>query len=254
MTYRFRQLATLYCCVGVYAALAFVVLALGMHEQLAAGGRVPSQLDSMPSWLIGLANAGIIILLYGALGTVGFALARKLDWPGVYREHAGWRAWVFVPAAIGAAAGLAIGILDTMAVAFSLWRGFDHPPFPLSIIASATAGIGEEILFRGFFMVLWALALHAVLKRWRAQAAAFWIANIIAALAFGAAHLPSVMMLLDVSTVARIPGPALAELFAINALVGIAAGERYMRDGLVAAIGVHFWADIVWHVIWPMIV
>jgi hypothetical protein len=26
--------------------------------------------------------------------------------------------------------------------------------------------------------------------------------------------------------------------------------QRYMRDGLVAAMGVHFWTDIIWHVIW----
>ena len=32
-----------------------------------------------------------------------------------------------------------------------------------------------------------------------------------------------------------------------------AAGERYMKDGLVAAAGVHFWADIIWHVVWPLL-
>jgi hypothetical protein len=33
----------------------------------------------------------------------------------------------------------------------------------------------------------------------------------------------------------------------------IAAGERYMKDGLIAAAGVHFWADIAWHVIYPLL-
>jgi len=35
--------------------------------------------------------------------------------------------------------------------------------------------------------------------------------------------------------------------------VALVAGERCRRDGLVAAMGVHFWADIVWHVIWPLV-
>jgi len=35
-------------------------------------------------------------------------------------------------------------------------------------------------------------------------------------------------------------------------LLGVVAGERFMKDGLVAAIGVHFWADIVWHVLSPL--
>jgi hypothetical protein len=45
----------------------------------------------------------------------------------------------------------------------------------------------------------------------------------------------------------------LADLVVLNGLVALVAGERYMRDGLVAAMGVHFWADIVWHVIWPLV-
>jgi len=40
----------------------------------------------------------------------------------------------------------------------------------------------------------------------------------------------------------------------LNSIVSLIAGERYMRDGLVAAIGVHFWVDIIWHVIWPLVV
>jgi hypothetical protein len=61
------------------------------------------------------------------------------------------------------------------------------------------------------------------------------------------------MTILGVSTPAEIPAPVLLELFTLNSLVGLVAGERYMRHGLVAAIGVHFWADIVWHVLWPLV-
>jgi len=39
----------------------------------------------------------------------------------------------------------------------------------------------------------------------------------------------------------------------LNGLVALVAGERYMRDGLVAAMGVHLRADMVWHVVWPLI-
>jgi len=72
-------------------------------------------------------------------------------------------------------------------------------------------------------------------------------------LAFSAGHLPAAMIILGVSTPGAIPVPILLELFALNGLMGLVAGERYMRQGLVAAIGVHFWADIVWHVLWPLI-
>jgi len=130
------------------------------------------------------------------------------------------------------------------------WGGFPHPQFPFSLIASATAGIGEEVFFRLFVLSLWALLLNLFLRRWQATRLALGIANLIAALAFAAGHLPGVILMLGVE-VAYQP-MVLAELFLLNGLVGLVAGERFIRDGLVAAVGVHFWADIVWHVLWPL--
>lgn len=60
------------------------------------------------------------------------------------------------------------------------------------------------------------------------------------------------MMLLGVSNPAELPAFLLVELFLLNGIVGLVAGERYMKDGLIAAVGVHFWTDIVWHVLWPL--
>jgi hypothetical protein len=74
----------------------------------------------------------------------------------------------------------------------------------------------------------------------------------IAALAFAAAHLPAAMLLVGVQTPAELPLLILVELFALNGLLGMVAGERYIKDGLVAAVGVHFWADVVWHVLYPL--
>lgn len=63
--------------------------------------------------------------------------------------------------------------------------------------------------------------------------------------------LPSAMLLLGASTPVDLPTPLLAELLLLNGILGLVAGERLFREGLVAAIGVHFWVDIVWHVIYP---
>jgi hypothetical protein len=30
-------------------------------------------------------------------------------------------------------------------------------------------------------------------------------------------------------------------------------GWAVVRDGLVAAIGIHFWADVVWHVLYGLV-
>ena len=50
-----------------------------------------------------------------------------------------------------------------------------------------------------------------------------------------------------------VPVFTLDEVFLLNGLVGILAGRAAQRDGLVAASGIHFWADIVWHVIYGVL-
>ncbi len=82
---------------------------------------------------------------------------------------------------------------------------------------------------------------------------ALWLGVVVSALAFSAAHLPSAMFLFGTTSPAELPIPVLAELVLLNTLLGLITGERYLRDGLVAAMAVHFWADIVWHVIWPLL-
>jgi hypothetical protein len=155
---------------------------------------------------------------------------------------------------VGHMVGVLMVVIDRLFALRPDWDGFIHPSFPFSIIASATAGIGEEILFRGFVLGLWAFLLNLIVKRWERTNLALWIGNGIVALAFTASHLPTLMFLYDTSSISAIPLLVLGELFLLNGLLGLVAGERMFRAGLVAAIGVYFWADIVWHVIWPLLV
>jgi len=119
-------------------------------------------------------------------------------------------------------------------------------------LASLAAGIGEEILFRGFVFGLWAIILNWLLKRVGGRKAALWIANILAAIAFSAGHLGSFMVLTGASSPAALNPVLLAEGLLLNGAIGLLAGERYIKDGLVAAAGVHFWADFIWHVCWGL--
>ena len=254
MSHRRRQLTVFGALVAANALIVFAAFALGLPSQFMAGQEIPEPFASMPGWLLGLANAGIVLVLYGLLGLAGVWFARKLSLPGIYREGAGWRQWVVVPMAIGAALGVVLIVGDSaFALASEDWNGFPHPEFPLSIFASATAGIGEEILFRLFAMGLWAFLLDLALRRWKARTVALWTGNMIASLAFGAAHLPATMMAVGVSTPAELPSIVIAEVMVLSGIVGIVAGHQYMRQGLIAAVGVHFWTDVIWHILWPAI-
>ncbi|NWG05634.1 MAG: hypothetical protein HXY35_02985 [Chloroflexi bacterium] len=62
-----------------------------------------------------------------------------------------------------------------------------------------------------------------------------WIANVIAALAFGAGHLDTIFFLTGTSSLTELNPVFLAEVFLLNGVGGFIAGEHYMKDGLVAA-------------------
>jgi hypothetical protein len=248
-----KQLLVLGTLLLADALLAFVYYITTPLETLSAGQPVSPVVAAVPRWQLGLANAAIIVVLYGILGLVGLWFARRLGLPGVWRENARWRDWLWRPLPIGVALGVVFVVLDRVFASAGQWPGFEHPPFPASLFASATAGIGEEIIFRMFVLGLWAFLFNLVLRRWSATGVALWIGNVLAALAFGASHLPSQMILLNVKSPAQLPPLMLGELFLLNGIMGIAAGIYYRRDGLVAASGIHFWADVVWHVIFPLI-
>ena len=184
-----------------------------------------------------------------ASSVVGYWFARKLDLPGIFSADGSWNRWFVIPLLLGVVCGVLLVLGDLLFAPIKDFGRFPHPEFPVSILASLSAGISEEILFRGFAFGLWELLLNWLLQRLNRRSLVLWVANAIAALAFGAGHLGSLFFLTGASSFAALNPVLLAEIFLLNGLI---AGERYMKDGLVAAAGVHFWTDVVFHVLWGM--
>jgi len=247
-----KQYLIFYSLLAVYALCAFLTYAL-FADQLASAAGIPMPELPAADWVVGLANAGIVIVLYGLLGLAGNWFAARLDLPGIFRADGNWRGWFAIPLVLGVLCGLLLILGDWLFAPFNELGPFPHPPFPASILASISAGIGEEIMFRAFVFGLWAWILTWAFKRFNGRQAALWIANLIAALAFGAGHLGSVMVLAGASNPADLPAGLLAEIFVLNGIIGLVAGERYIKEGLVAAVGVHFWTDVIWHIIWGLV-
>ena len=247
-----KQLTVFSVLLAVYALAIFVTYTF-FTDELAASMGVPMPDTGMPDSVLGLVNAGIVLVIYGILGLLGYWFARKLDLPGIFSEAGNWRRWFVIPLLLGLVGGVLLVIGDLLFAPLNGVGRFPHPPFPVSILASLSAGIGEEIVFRGFVFGLWGLLLNWLLKRFNGRIAALWIANGIAALAFGAGHLGTVLVLTGASSLADLSPVLLIEVFLLNGIIGLVAGERYMKDGLVAAAGVHFWTDIVFHVIWGLL-
>ncbi|HEY9130520.1 MAG TPA: CPBP family intramembrane glutamic endopeptidase [Dyella sp.] len=118
------------------------------------------------------------------------------------------------------------------------WRG---------ALASFYGGTAEEIMCRLFLVNLF-VWLAARLHRGQANRTIYIAAIVLAALLFGAGHLPALVASgghFTVFTVTRVIG--------LNALVGFFFGTIYWKFGLEHAMVAHFSADIVLHVIAPLL-
>ena len=128
------------------------------------------------------------------------------------------------------------------AAALSLWN---QPAAWKGLLASFFGGIDEEIELRLFALslLLWLVRLILRNPAGRPTAAAFWIANTLAALLFGLGHLPAYSLLAPLTPV------IVARAVVLNGLLGLAFGYLYWKRGLESAMLSHFSADLLLHVI-----
>lgn len=238
---------------AIYLALVLILALLAaLNVLLPQGSFLPMQELPASRPVLALANAGIMLVLYGGLGLVGLRLSRSLGFPELWDPRVDKRERLLIPAVAGMGLGIFFIIADQL---FSSMHGLGplpHPPFPTSLVASAVAGIGEEILFRLFFISFWVWLISHLLLKGKGQGVVFWLVAAASAVAFTAAHLPSVMMLVGTERIAELPPFLLGELFLLNGGLSLVAAEFFRRYGFLAAVGVHFWTDVVWHVAWGL--
>ena len=154
--------------------------------------------------------------------------------------------------ALGVAAGIAV--LALAAVLDPMLPAMRNPPARADaatsvlngLLAAFYGGIAEEVQLRMFLMTL-LVWLVAKLRKATPQPAAYWSAIVLAAVLFGAAHLPAASHVwgLDAMVVSR--------TVLLNAVAGLAFGWLYWKRGLEMAVLAHFSTDIVLHVLPPLL-
>lgn len=235
--------------IGLVVALSVSVLVQVLlpsyQEMLTASG------SPMPLWTVALVNVLSTLIIYGGLGFLGLFLAGKLGFAQIWDQNVNNRQRFLVPALIGAGLGVFLILSDTAFAPFNGIGYLEHPAFPSSIFASITAGIGEEIIFRLFFISFWVWIISRLILKGRSQNTVFWVMAVISALVFSAGHLPSVMALYHLELSALSPVFYL-EIILLNGTLSMFAAYYMRKYGFLAAVGIHFWADIVWHVIWGL--
>jgi membrane protease YdiL (CAAX protease family) len=237
--------------ISIYIGLVVTLAVLAaLNVFLPQGDFVPIQALPAPKPLFAIAVASIMLLVYGGLGLLGLMLSHKLGFADLWSRTISLRQRLFIPSFIGAPLGGFFVVADAILSRFHTLGPIPHPPFPTSLVASASAGIGEELIFRLFFISFWVWLLSYLLLKGKWQNRIFWIVAVGSALAFALAHLPSLMFLYGLKTVNDVPLALIGEIILLNGVLSIVAAYYFRTYGFLSAVCIHFWADVVWHVIW----
>lgn len=235
--------------VGVAAIIPYSLSLQGLPPVLPA----PLEVLLLASVLQNMVIFGVTTALGLWLGgKVGLGAPMLRAWlAGDAEAPRQYRASLPLAVALGAAAGVVIIVLDL--VVFSPFMpaplvsstGTAQPAAWQGLLASFYGGINEELLLRLCLMSLLAWAGCKVTRGTTVGPGVAWTANILAALLFGAGHLPATSALFPLTSL------VVARALVLNGLAGVALGWLYWRRGLLLAMTAHFSADIVVHVLFP---
>lgn len=164
-----------------------------------------------------------------------------------------------IAAVLGIVGALLIIALDVLAFAPQLQAAISSgpttpatnpPPAWQGFLASFYGGITEEVMMRLFVLTLLAWLGRFISRTAdnRPTVVVMWVANILAAVVFGLGHLPAT----QAAGIALTPF-VVTRAIILNGLIGVVAGWLYSRWGLESAIICHFSADIVLHVLLPLV-
>lgn len=220
------------CAVGILLATPFLIGAI----------RAAQSPTALPGLLALQVLQTLLLCALAAYAGVRFAPAAGLDAPWLRALAEGrspppaFGSMAIEAAAVGSITAVVVtatGLMLRASLPEALWR-----PAPGGFWMRASSafygGIVEEVLVR------WGLlTAFVVLARRSGVWGAFWPANVLAALVFGALHFPSIAM-------ARIPltGAVIAHVLLANGIAGVVFGWMLRRRGLEGAMVAHGSADV----------
>ncbi len=202
------------------------------------------------------------LILFGVTTAIGLWLGGKVglgapmlrDWlSGKPEAPRAFRAGLPLAVALGLVGGALILVVDIVAfqpfmpLPLVAIANFPNPPAWQGFLASFYGGIDEELLLRLFLMSVLAWIGCKMTRTSTPGPAVAWTANILAAVLFGLGHLPATAALYPLTAV------VLARAIVLNGIGGVAFGWLYWRRGILLAMVAHFSADIVLHVLVPLI-
>ncbi|MFQ6059014.1 MAG: CPBP family intramembrane glutamic endopeptidase [Anaerolineae bacterium] len=238
---------------GVLMAGALVGLLAVLPYTLTLAGPLPPL--PIPLWLLLILQTVQNLVLFAIAIGLGLWLGGKVGLGAPVLR--GWlagapearsRFQASLPLAIGAGVVVGVVILLLERIVFApllpeTLRAAPQPPPWQGFLVAFYGGINEELLLRLGVMTLLVWVGAKLTRREQPSAGVVWTANVLAALLFGAGHLPTL------ATLAPLTAIVVVRTLLLNGIAGVLFGWLYWRRGLLAAMVSHFSADIVLHVI-----
>jgi hypothetical protein len=206
-----------------------------------------------PRPLLALINGLMVMFFYGGVGFLGIILSNKNGFKEVVNDEIKNYINVLKIISLGIGVGVVFIIVDILFKKIFDMPLYIHPPFPASLFVSINAGIGEDLMFRLFFVPFWVLLFSKIIKSEKGRNVLFWVVGIFSAIVFAFGHLPSVMMLYNYKTIYEITLPYWIMIIGLNGLVSMVALYCFKRYGFIGAVLIHTFTDIIWHVLWGII-
>jgi hypothetical protein len=211
----------------------------------------------IPPGLLPIALAlGVVIESMISLGLIllGVALGESigLAWPPLVGWNEGSEGARRGRAALAQAVGLGVLLGVLLLASSGLFRGtmpgeLKHPAWWRGLLAAVGAGVREEVWLRLGLLTFFAWIGTRLTGPKAVTPGVFWTAKVVAAILFGAMHLPQAAQLLGLT------GPIVAFVLLGNGVPGLVFGWLYWRKGLLAAMASHFALDVVLKVVVPLL-
>jgi len=117
------------------------------------------------------------------------------------------------------------------------------------LLVTLYGGITEELIMRLCIMsgIVWLLRFVWHTPQGAPSTGVYWAAIILVAVLFGLGHLPATRMITPLTPL------VITRAIILNGAAGILFGWLFWKHGLLAAITAHFSADIILHVIAPLL-
>ena len=228
------------------------LIAAGLEKARAAGRTVPPLGVAVLAQVLQVTLLASLAAWLGALAAPLTGLDAPFFRALASRRGAGRRLVDEVPRALAWGTLLSLGVLALNHFAGPMLPDAlrRHAPPAMAVgdrlLATAVGassafygGVVEELLLRWGLLALLAAGLAKAGLR---DTAGFWLANLLAALLFGAGHLPAANAIAG-----PLGGFGTLYIVAGNSLAGLVCGWLFKRRGLEAAMIAHAWGDVCLH-------